>query len=388
MAVPLLDLKAQNGALEAELKGIFERVLRSGHYILGPEVEGLEKELTAFTGARHALGVSSGTDAILLALMALGVGPGDEVICPSFTFFATAGCVARLGATPIFADSRDSDFNLDLEDAARRVTKKTKAIIPVHLFGQMADMDGVMALADEHGLAVIEDAAQALGSTSQGRQSGTVGTFGTYSFFPSKNLGCLGDSGALVTNDDRLAERARILRVHGMEPKYFHPFIGGNFRIDALQAALLRAKLPHYNDYTQKRRENARFYRERLGGLAGVSQNPAAKDAAILLPAELPGEGHIWNQFTLRVRNGKGSAERRDALRSHLLGRGIGCEIYYPRPLHTQDCFSYTGQGGADLPRAARMAAEVLSIPVYPELTQQQKEEVVQGVADFLSGGG
>lgn len=385
MAVPLLELKAQNGALEAELKEAFERVLRSGFYILGPEVEALEAELAQFTGARYALGVSSGTDAILLALMALEIGPGDEVICPSFTFFATAGCVARLGATPVFVDSRDDDFNIDVEDVARQITPRTKAIIPVHLFGQMADMEAVIALAEKHNLAVIEDAAQALGATSRGRQAGSLGTFGIYSFFPSKNLGCLGDSGALVTNDGELAERARILRVHGMQPKYFHKHIGGNFRIDPLQASFLRIKLPHYNEYTRMRQENAAYYLEHLGRVAGADGASSGSGDAILLPKVLPERGHIWNQFTLRVRSADGSASRRDALREFLQGRQIGCDIYYPLPLHRQDCFAYTGQAGKEMPRAGRMANEVLSIPVYPELSEEQKAEVVQAITDFLA---
>src|SRR5271154_4028980 len=250
MNVNLLDLKAQNGALETEFRDAFLRVLRSGHFILGPEVEKFERALAEFTGAKHALGVSSGTDAILLALMALGIGPGDEVLCPSFTFFATAGCVSRVGAKPVFVDSCPVCFNLDLRDAARRVTARTKAILPVHLFGQAAEMDGVLALAREHGLRVIEDVAQAIGATYRGRQVGTLGDFGTISFFPTKNLGALGDAGAVVTNDSALFERAKILRMHGMEPKYRHQVIGGNFRLDALQAAMLAVKLPHFNGYT------------------------------------------------------------------------------------------------------------------------------------------
>lgn len=386
MAVPLLDLKAQNGALEAELREAFERVFRSGYYILGPEVEGLERELAEFTGAKHALGVSSGTDAISLALMALGIGPGDEVICPSFTFFATAGCVSRLGAKPVFVDSLDEDFNVDPDDIARHITSRTKAIIPVHLFGQMADMEAVMRVAKEHGLAVIEDAAQALGARQGGRQAGTVGTMGIYSFFPSKNLGGLGDSGAFVTNDDELAEKARILRVHGMEPKYFHPMIGANFRIDALQAAFLRVKLPHYGEYTRKRAANAEFYLKAFRAVPGLGVGSGG-DGNILLPEVIEGRGHIWNQFTLRVKSENGSSTRRDALRDYLLGRGIGCEIYYPKPLHTQECFLGAGQEEASIPRAEKMAAEVLSLPVFPELTQEHRVEVVAGVTAFLADG-
>lgn len=384
MAVPLLDLKGQNGALDAELKAAFERVLYSGHYVMGPENEAFEKALAAFTGAKHALGVSSGTDAILLALMALEIGPGDEVICPTFTFFATAGCIARTGATPVFADSTENGFNVDVADVARRITPRTKAIIPVHLFGQMAAMDAILDLAKEHGLAVIEDAAQALGATLGGRQAGSLGTFGAYSFFPSKNLGCLGDGGALVTNDDRLAERAKILRVHGMEPKYYHPFIGANFRLDPLQAAFLSVKLPHYGDYTRKRQANAAFYLERLRGRPGVTSDAGADENVIILPSAQPDEGHIWNQFTLRVRGAGGTSERRDAFRSYLAGQGVGSEIYYPKTLHAQECFAYVGQGGDPFPRANALAREGVSIPIFPELTRAQKEEVAAAIEGFL----
>ena len=270
MNVNLLDLKVQNGALEPEMQEAFMRVLRSGHFILGPEVDRFERALEEFTGAKHALGVSSGTDAILLALMALGIGPGDEVICPSFTFFATAGCVSRVGATPVFVDSCSVCFNLDLSDVERKITPRTKAILPVHLFGQSADMDGLLSLARENGLRVIEDAAQAMGATYHGKQVGTFGDFGTTSFFPTKNLGALGDAGGLLTNDTGLYNRAKILRVHGSEPKYYHHVVGGNFRIDALQAAMLSIKLPHFQGYTEARRRNAALYTERLASLPGV----------------------------------------------------------------------------------------------------------------------
>lgn len=369
MPVALLELNTQNLALEEELKSAFARVLRSGHFIMGPEVEAFEDEMARLTGGRHALAISSGTDAILLALMSLGIGSGDEVICPSFTFFATAGCVSRVGATPVFADVNEKSFNIDVDDAARKITARTKAIIPVHLFGQMADMDGVMKFAREHGLAVIEDAAQALGAKDEGRQAGTVGTFGAFSFFPSKNLGGFGDGGLLTTNDGELAEQARILRVHGAKPKYYHRQIGANFRMDALQCALLRAKLPHYATYTQGRRKNAAWYCERLKG--------AASTGAIMLPSEEPGKFHIWNQFTLRVSEGK-----RDRLREHLAARGIGSEIYYPVPLHQQECFANLG-GGGSLPVSERLAIEVLSIPVYPELREEQLAEVAKAIQEW-----
>ncbi|MEO1844231.1 MAG: DegT/DnrJ/EryC1/StrS family aminotransferase, partial [Akkermansiaceae bacterium] len=253
MKVPLLDVNAQNLPLEAELTETFTRILHSGRFIMGPEVTALEEEIAGFVGARHGIGVTSGTDAILLALMALEIGPGDEVLCPTYTFFATAGCISRTGATPVFVDACPVCFNLDVEDAARKVTDKTRVIIPVHLFGQSAEMDGVMELAQKHDLRVIEDGAQAIGSRYKGRGCGAIGDFGTYSFFPSKNLGGFGDGGMVVCNDDDLAERARVLRSHGSKPKYFHKLVGGNFRLDPLQAALLRVKLRRYDDYTKAR---------------------------------------------------------------------------------------------------------------------------------------
>jgi len=391
MNVNLLDLKPQNAALEPELQEAFMRVLRSGHFILGPEVERFERALAEFTGAKHALGVSSGTDAILVALMALGIGPGDEVLCPSFTFFATAGCVARVGAKPVFVDSCPVCFNIDVRDAARRITPRTKAILPVHLFGQAAEMDGVLALARQHDLRVIEDAAQAMGATYRGKQVGTFGDFGTISFFPTKNLGALGDAGALLTNDTALFERAKILRMHGMDPKYYHQVIGGNFRLDALQAAMLSVKLPHFNDYTAGRRRNAALYTERLGQLPGVQVALAGDcgcakagggetNTRLILPVAYPHNGHIWNQYTLRVIG----AGRRDALRAHLTARGVGSEIYYPLPLHEQACFANLGGKPEDLPWAHRLAGEVMSLPIYPEIPAEQIEQVCVVIAEFL----
>lgn len=393
MPVPLLDVNAQNHPLEAEFAAAFQRVFKSGVFIGGPEIAALEEEVARLVGSNHAVAVSSGTDAILIALMAMDLGPGDEVLCPAFTFFATAGCVDRMGATPVFVDVCPVCFNMDMEDAARKITPRTKAIIPVHLFGQSAEMDKVMSLARAHGLRVIEDAAQAIGATYHGRGCGTIGEFGTYSFFPSKNLGGLGDSGLTVTNDGELATKLRALRNHGMEPKYFHSMIGGNFRIDALQAALLRVKVPHYATYTSARRASAEYYTRALAALNGVVQAEASdcicrggnggadKNAKITLPIELPGNGHIWNQYTLRV-HGPG---RRDALRDHLLARKIGCEIYYPLTLDRQKCFaslppsSKTGCATAHL-----LSSEVLSIPVYPELPAACRDEVIEAIADFV----
>ena len=369
--VPLLDLNQQNQPLAAELKDTFARVLDSSQFILGTEVTEFERQVAAGVGATHAIGVSSGTDALLLSLMALDIGPGDEVLCPSFTFFATAGSVSRTGATPVFVDSLDDDFNLDLEDAARRVTDKTKAIIPVHLFGQAADMDAVQRLASAHDLMVLEDAAQSMGTQFGEKKAGTMGDLCAFSFFPSKNLGGFGDGGMITTNDDALAERVRILRVHGGAPKYYHKAIGGNFRLDPLQAALLRAKLGHLPVYIAKRRANAATYLERLAESAPV------REGRLLLPSEMSGRTHTWNQFTLRVTNGK-----RDALMEHLAANQIGSAIYYPVPLHRQECFSNLAGVEARLPICEKMADEVLSIPIYPELSTEQIDHVINTIVN------
>ena len=403
MAVPLLDLKRQNLALEPELKAAFERVLRSGHYILGPDLTALEKDLAQFLGVRHALGVSSGTDALLLALMALDIGPGDEVLVPAFTFFATAGCVARVGATPVFVDVCPACFNLDPADAAKKITSRTKALIPVHLFGHAADMDALLALAAKHKLALIEDAAQSLGARHSGRPVGSLGLCGAFSFFPTKNLGALGDAGLLTTNDDAFADRATILRVHGMKPKYYHQAVGANFRLDALQAALLRVKFPHYADYTRARQANAAFYTQRLSQTPGIAparpedchahpnhhaaqqgRDPAPagnrpSSHKITLPAACPQHEHIWNQYTLRV-HGPG---RRDALLAHLQSRQIGAEIYYPVTLDQQPCFQTNSRGGETCTHSHALAAEVLSIPIFPELTPAERDEVAAAIESF-----
>lgn len=331
-------------------------------FILGPEVEALEAECSAMLGVKHALGIGSGTDAILLALMTLGIGPGDEVVCPSFTFFATAGCVARTGATPVFCDVSPVDFNATAADMQSRITPRTKALMPVHLFGRPAEMDAIMGVAARHNLPVIEDAAQALGARYMGRAAGAIGTFGAFSFFPSKNLGGFGEGGLLVTNDDALAEKARLLRGHGAKARYFHELVGGNFRIDALRAALLRVKLPHLAEYSAQRQANARYYSENLTGIPGL-----------VLPLAIPGRDHIWNQYTLRVLDG-----RRDALRKVLAESGIGSEVYYPLPLHLQKCFARDTT--AVLPNSEILSGEVLSIPIFPELTRAQLDTVIDAI--------
>ncbi len=392
--VPLLDVNAQNHPLESELQAAFTQVLKHGRFIMGPEMETFEKEIATMTGAKHALSVSSGTDALLLALMALNIEPGDEVLCPAFTFFATAGAVSRLGAVPVFTDICPICFNLDVNDARKKITTKTKAIIPVHLFGQCADMDPILALAAEHGLKVVEDAAQSIGAAYKGRQSGTMGHFGTYSFFPSKNLGGFGDGGMLVTNDDELAEFARVLRVHGSKPKYYHHYVGGNFRMDTLQCALLSVKVKRYAQYTAERQRNATHYTKALAKLPGIvvadpahckcasAQNAvlAAQGAKIVLPVAYGHNSHIWNQFTLRVFGGK-----RDSLRDHLVAKKIGCDIYYPVTLDQQQCFANlpaSSRSGCEV--AHQLASEVLSIPIYGELSEAQREEVIAAIAEWL----
>ena len=385
ITVPLLDLGPQNRALEAQFEAAFREVLRSNQFIMGPRLEAFEKDCAAFLGVKHALGVSSGTDALLLALMALGIGEGDEVLLPSFTFFATAGSVVRLGAVPVWVDVNPHHFNIDLADAARKVGPRTRAIMPVHLFGQSCDLGALRAFADAHQLRVIEDAAQSMGARWQGRSTMSVGEFGATSFFPSKNLGGMGDSGLVTTSDDGLAERARILRVHGMQPKYYHREVGANFRMDPLQAALLHLKLPHLPNYNCARAGNANFYHAALKGRAGVAENRPGADAAakLLLPVDFSGQG-IWNQFTLRVPGG-----RRDALKAFLTARKIGCEVYYPIPLHRQECFAGAGYRGADsVPVAEQLAAEVLSIPIFPELSPEQRQWVADSLADFAAGKG
>lgn len=367
MSVPLLDVNAQNLPLAEELEAVFSRVLRSGRFIFGDELEAFEKECAAMLHVKHALSVSSGTDALLLALMGLGIGVGDEVLCPAFTFFATAGSIARLGAVPVFCDVHADSFNIDVADARKRITAKTKAIMPVHLFGQCVNMDDVKALAAEKNLLVIEDCAQAIGATFLGQQAGTMSDVGAFSFFPSKNLGGFGDGGLVSTNDDALAKRMIELRNHGMSPKYYHKVIGGNFRLDALQCALLRVKLPHYPSYLTRRNANAEFYLNELKNVAGIT-----------LPSVSENCGHTWNQFTLRVHDGK-----RDALHQYLTKNQIGSEIYYPVPLHQQECFSHLPK--ASCPVADQLASEVLSIPIYPELSDTQKTEVAEAIKNFFN---
>jgi len=356
MRVPLLDLRAQYATLAPAIEAAVKRVLESGHYILGEDVAAFEKELAAATGRAHAVAVSSGTDALLLALMALGVGPGDEVVTTPLSFFATAGAVARVGARPVFADIEPDSFNLHGADAAARVTARTRAILPVHLFGRAADLAPLRATR----LPIIEDAAQAIGVATLG--AGT--RCATLSFFPSKNLGAAGDAGALVCEDAEFADRLRLLRAHGSRPKYVHHVVGGNFRIDTLQAAILRAKLPHLTAWNTARRRHAERYATLLAA------------TPLGLPALV--EGHVWHHYVVRVPDG-----RREALRQHLGERTIETEVYYPTPLHLQPCFAELGYKAGDLPHAERACAEVLALPVHPDLSAAQQEHVAAAVAEF-----
>jgi len=371
VTVPLLDLQAQYQPLRDELLAAVTRVCDSQRFILGPEVDALERELAVALGVAHAVTVSSGTDAILATLMALGVGPGDEVITPTFSFFATAGCVARVGGTPKLVDIDPASYNVDAQAVRAAITSKTKAIVPVHLYGQMADMAALMNVANERGIPVIEDACQAIGALQHGREAGTIGTAGCFSFFPSKNLGAFGDAGLVVTNDDGLAHELKLLRNHGAEPKYFHKRIGGNFRLDALQAAVLRVKLPHLDRWTEARRANARRYDE-LFADAGLTSK-------LGLPRELPGFRHIFNQYIVRV-------PERDRVRGYLTEQGIGTEIYYPVPFHLQECFAALGHRRGDFPHAEEAADSTLALPIYGELTVQQQQAVVSAIREAIRG--
>lgn len=375
MTVPLLDLQAQYQSLKSELDSALLTVAERQLFILGPEVERLERSMEEFIGVRHALGVSSGTDALLLVLMALGIGPGDEVIVPSFSFFATAGVVSRLNARPVFVDIDPVTFNVDPEAVRNAISERTKAIIPVHLFGQSADMDRLMAVADEHGIPVVEDAAQAIGvQYRDGRRVGSIAPVGCFSFFPTKNLGGFGDGGLVTTNDDDLYERLRIMRVHGEVKKYHHSVVGGNFRLDELQAAVLSVKLPHLDSWSAGRRENADRYREFFG------RGGAAAEHVVLPEAIYRHSGatdyHIYNQYVVRV-------GRRDELRDWLGEHGVGSAIYYPVPFHLQECFADLGYREGEFPVSERAAAEVLALPVYPELREEQIEYVVETINEF-----
>jgi dTDP-4-amino-4,6-dideoxygalactose transaminase len=367
MRVPLLDLKAQYATIREEVRAALDRVIESQHFILGPEVAALEGEIARYCEVEHALGVSSGTDALLLALMALDIAPGDEVVTTPFSFFATAGAIVRLGARPVFVDIAADTFNIDADAALAAVGPRTRAIMPVHLFGRCARLDPIMERVAGTGIAVVEDAAQAIGARDHaGRMAGTIGDVGCFSFFPTKNLGGFGDGGLTTTRAAPLADRMRRLRVHGMEPKYHHHIVGGNFRLDALQAAVLRVKLRYLPAWTEARRRNAARYR--------VLFEQAGLEREIRLPDDEP--GHIYNQFVIRVAD-------RDDLRQHLTAAGIGTEVYYPVPLHLQECFAGLGYVRGDLPEAERAAREVIALPIYPELGEAAQAVTVEAIRAF-----
>jgi dTDP-4-amino-4,6-dideoxygalactose transaminase len=375
MHVPLLDLKRQYAPLKEQFLREIEEVADSQALILGPKTDQLERAVEQYSGVKHAIGVSSGTDAQLILLMALGIGPGDVVITTPYTFFATAGCIARLGARPVFADIDPDTYNLRYEtvNAALAENANVKAIIPVHLFGCCADMEEILALADRFGVPVLEDAAQAIGAEHSLGKAGAIGAAGWYSFYPTKNLGAFGDAGMVVCQDDALAAKMRALRNHGMEPRYYHQYIGGNFRIDAMQSAVLNVKLPHLDTWSAGRRERAAFYRMEFArhGLDQVLHLPRGPWAGMGLPNH-----HIYNQFIIR-------APQREELRKHLQSNNIGTEVYYPLPLHLQECFRYLGYREGDFPESERASRETLALPIYPELTQEEQQYVVDKIVEF-----
>lgn len=387
MPVPLLDLKLQYQSLKHDIDVALLRVAASQVSILGPEVDGLEAELADYLQVGHAIGVSSGTDALIMAFMALGIGPGDEVIVPTFSFFATAGCVSRMGATPVFVDVDPISFNIDPVLVHAAITPRTKAIVPVHLFGQSADMTALMAISVESGVPIIEDAAQAIGSQwTDGTRLGGLGLIGCFSFYPTKNLGALGDAGLIVTNDGELTAHLKQMRNHGMEPRNYHAFIGGNFRLDAIQAATLRVKLPHLPAWHEARRGNAALY-QKLFTEAGLSEDSGATafdtSNKVLLPRALyetsgVQDYHIFNQYTIRI-------ERRDEARAFLQSRGIGSEIYYPVPFHRQACFASLKAPDSAFPVSNALADTVLALPIFPELREEQIREVVVAVREFIN---
>jgi dTDP-4-amino-4,6-dideoxygalactose transaminase len=366
MTVPLLDLKAQYLTIREEIHAAMDRVIESQYFILGPEVEALEREVAAYSQCQYGIGVSSGTDALLVALMAIDLQPGDEVITTPYTFFATAGCIARLGGRTVFVDIDPLTYNIDPAGIEAAITPRTRAIMPVHLYGQMADMDPIMEIAGRHNLLVIEDAAQAIGAEYKGRRAGSIGHLGCFSFFPSKNLGGFGDAGMVTTDDPDLADKVKLLRGHGARPKYHHKLVGGNFRLDALQAAVLRVKLKYLDEWTAARQRNAACYRQ-LFAEAGVM---------VGLPHDAGYGRHIYNQFVIRT-------AQRDALMAHLKANQIGTEIYYPVPMHVQECFADLGYKAGDFPASEQAAQETLAIPVYPELTVDMLRIVGEVIRQF-----
>ncbi|MBN2579201.1 MAG: DegT/DnrJ/EryC1/StrS family aminotransferase [Pirellulales bacterium] len=371
MTVPLLDLKAQYATIKTEILDAVHTVFENQSFILGKTVADCEALLAPYCGCQYAVGVTSGSDALLIALMAEKIGPGDEVITTPYTFFATAGSIARTGAKPVFVDICPKTYNLDPKLIDRAITKNTKAILPVHLYGQCAEMNPILEIAKAKNLSIIEDAAQAIGSEYQGKRAGSMGRYGCFSFFPSKNLGAAGDGGLVTVQDAELADRLKVLRAHGSKPKYYHSLIGGNFRLDALQAAVVSVKFRHLDQWSAGRQANAARYR-RLFEQAGLVQN-----GTVTLPEEVPGGRHIYNQFVIR-------GPRRDALQKHLKENNIGTEVYYPVPLHLQKCFAYLGHREGDFPESEKAAQETLALPIYPELNDRQAEYVVDSIRRFI----
>ncbi|MGD9308635.1 MAG: DegT/DnrJ/EryC1/StrS family aminotransferase [Desulfosarcina sp.] len=377
MKVPLLDLKAQYQTIKDRVLAVTEEIFESQYFILGPQVEALEQKIASYCRSGYAVGVSSGTDALVLSLMAAGIGPGDRVISTPYTFFATTGAIARVGARPLFVDIDPQTYNMDPQQLRATVDaleddqlKTVKAIVPVHLYGQCADMDPILAVAADHGWVVIEDAAQAIGSEYRGRRAGSMGDYGCFSFFPSKNLGAFGDGGIVTAGDPDVYERLKILRVHGSKPKYYHKVVGGNFRLDALQAAIVAVKLDFLDDWTAGRQQNAARYRTLFAqaGLASRVQLPLEKE-----------NRHIYNQFVIRVETG------RDDLRAFLGQKGVGTEVYYPVPMHLQACFSFLDHQPGDFPAAEQAANQTLALPIYPELSQSQQAYVVEQIGLFFN---
>jgi dTDP-4-amino-4,6-dideoxygalactose transaminase len=370
--IPMLDLKAQYLALKPELDAAVMRVIDSTQFINGPDVEAMEQEVAQYCRSNHCIGVSSGSDALLVCLMALDIGQGDEVITTPYTFFATAGAIVRMGARPVFVDIDPVTFNIDPKQIASKVTKRTKAIMPVHLFGQCAEMDPILDVARKHKIAVIEDAAQAIGSEYKGRRAGSMGTVGCYSFFPSKNLGCFGDGGAVVTQDRALADKIRLLRGHGSHPKYYHKVVGGNFRLDSIHAAVLRVKLKHLDSWSQARQQGAAYYVAALAkyGLGRLIEAPKIMQSR-----------HIFNQFVVRC-------DDREGVREHLKKDKITTEVYYPQPMHLQECFANLGHKKGEFPESELAAVTSLALPMYPELPNAQRERVVRSIAAFYEAAG
>ena len=369
MKVPLLDLKAQYKSIKEDIDSRVAEVFESQYFINGPQVKECETAIADYCNTKFATGVSSGTDALLLSLMVAGIGLGDEVITTDYSFFATAGCVSRTGARPVLVDIDPVTYNINSSKIEEKITSKTKAIIPVHLYGQAADMDPILEIAEKHNLIIIEDGAQAIGAEYKGKRAGSIGHFGCFSFFPSKNLGTVGDGGMVVTNDPELDEKLKIFRNHGSQPKYYHKFIGGNFRLDTLHAAVVLAKLPHLDSWSDARKNNADYYRKLFNESGSIG------NGVINLPEEVESR-HIYNQFIIRV-------ERRDELRDYLVANGIGCEVYYPVPFHKQECFADLGYHTEDFPESSKAADETLALPIYPELSHEQMDYVVETIGSF-----